>query len=490
MLAGDSARPLNKRPAHTLVGQIRAGEVTARRVVEAAFACVREQEPCLNAFITVDEEGALGRADEVDRRIAAGQKVGPLAGIAIGLKDLLCTKGLRTTCGSRILADFIPPYDATAVTRLREADAVIIGKLNMDEFAMGSSNETSAFGPARNPHDPDRVAGGSSGGPAAAVASGEAVLSLGSDTGGSVRLPASFCGVVGLKPTYGRVSRYGLVAYASSLDQVGPLTANVRDAALMLQVIAGHDPHDSTSADVPVPDYAAPLDADLSGLTVGLPKEYFAEGLDPEVKQAVLAGVGLLEGAGAEIRDVSLPIGGHPDYVIASYYMIATGEASSNLARYDGVKYGLRVDGDDLIDMYCRTRSAGFGTEVKRRIMLGTYALSAGYYDAYYLKAQRVRTLIKQDFDRALKECDIIAGPVSPTPAFKIGEKMSDPLQMYLTDIYTVAVNLAGIPGISVPCGASSDALPIGLQLLGRPFEEGTLLRAAYAVEQARVAGN
>jgi aspartyl-tRNA(Asn)/glutamyl-tRNA(Gln) amidotransferase subunit A len=416
--------------------------------------------------------------------VAAGDPLGDLAGIPVGLKDLLCTRDLPTTCGSRILQGFTPPYDATAVARLREADAVIVGKLNMDEFAMGSSNENSAHGPVHNPHDPTRVPGGSSGGSAAAVAACETVLALGSDTGGSVRQPASFCGVVGLKPTYGRVSRYGLVAYASSLDQIGPITRDVRDTARILRVIAGHDAHDATSADVPVPNYEQQLADGAQGLVIGLPKEYFQEGLDPEVRQAVMDGVRALEAAGATVREVSLPVAGHADYAIAAYYIIATAEASSNLARYDGVRYGTRSDADDLVDMYCQTRSRGFGEEVKRRIMLGTYALSSGYYDAYYLKAQRVRTLIKQDFDRALEACHVLAAPVSPTPAFRIGEKIDDLIQMYLSDIYTVSVNLAGIPGISVPCGRSASGLPIGLQLLGRAFDEATLLRAAYAAER------
>ncbi len=481
-----SMRRLNERSAHELIGGIKTGEITARQVTEAVFDRIHENDAQINAYITLDEPGALQKADEIDRKRDAGKPLGPLAGIPVALKDLLCTKGLRTTCASRILDEFAPPYDATAVARLRQSDAVLIGKLNMDEFAMGSSNENSAFGPARNPYDPERVTGGSSGGSAAAVAADETVLALGSDTGGSIRQPASFCGVVGLKPTYGRVSRYGLVAYASSLDQIGPLARNVRDTALLLNVIAGHDPLDSTSADLPVPDYTASLETGVEGLTVGIPGEYFAEGLDPEVREAVMRGVKLLENAGARIQEVSLPVAGHPAYSIASYYIIATGEASSNLSRYDGVKYGLRVEADDLIDMYCKTRSQGFGAEVKRRIMLGTYALSAGYYDAYYLKAQRVRTLIKTDFDTAFETCDLLAAPVSPTPAFKIGEKTDDPLQMYLSDIYTVSVNLAGIPGISVPCGASSAGLPIGLQLLGRAFDEETLLRAAYVVEQGQ----
>ena len=483
-MANHAAESLDGQTAQELMDGIKAGTTGARKTIEAVLERIRQTNPGLNTFITVDEQGALEQADEIDRKIAAGEPTGSLAGIPIALKDVLCTRGLRTTCASRILHNFIPPYDATAVAQLRKADAIIVGKLNMDEFAMGSSSENSAFGPVRNPHDHGRVAGGSSGGSAAAVAASQVYMTLGSDTGGSIRLPASFCGVVGLKPTYGRVSRYGLVAYASSLDQIGPLARTVTDTALMLGTISGHDPHDSTSADLPVPNYVDTLDAGVDGLTVGLPKEYFAEGLDPEVKEAVMRGIEILEKAGANVREVSIPVAGHPAYSIAAYYIIATAEASSNLARYDGVKYGLRVEAGDLIDMYNQTRSQGFGDEVKRRIMLGTYALSAGYYDAYYLKAQRVRTLIKQDFDRVFESCDLLASPVSPTPAFKIGEKIDDPLQMYLSDIYTVSVNLAGIPGISVPCGASSLGLPIGLQLLGRAFEEETLLRAAYVVEQ------
>ena len=485
MAADPKCRP-HGGSAHELVRAIRSRELTSRQLTESVFDQIRDSDPRINAYITLDETGALAKADEVDRRASAGDPLGPLAGIPVALKDLLCTKGLPTTCGSLILEGFTPPYDATAVDRVRKADAVVVGKLNMDEFAMGSSNENSAFGPCLNPHDLERVPGGSSGGAAAAVAAGQTILALGTDTGGSIRLPASFCGVVGLKPTYGRVSRYGLVAYASSLDQIGPITRTVRDAGLLLGVIAGHDPSDSTSADVPVPDYAEGLDEGVEGLIVGLPKEYLGEGLQGEVRDAVMQGVGLLESAGAEIREVSLPVAGHPAYSIAAYYIIATGEASSNLARYDGVKYGLRVDASDLVDMYCQTRSAGFGDEVKRRIMLGTYALSAGYYDAYYLKAQRTRTLIKEDFDRALGDCDILAAPVSPSPAFRIGEKIDDPLQMYLSDIYTVSVNLAGIPGLSVPSGTSSEGLPIGLQLLGRPFQEETLLRAGYVIEQGQ----
>lgn len=479
-----SGKPLNERPAHELTASILSGKVTSRQLVEAVFRCIRATNPAINTFITLNESEAVRKAEEVDARISAGNPVGPLAGIPVALKDLLCTRGLLTTAGSRILENFVPPYDATSVTRLRDADAVIVGKLNMDEFAMGSSNENSAYGPARNPHDTSRVPGGSSGASAASVAANQTVLALGTDTGGSIRLPASFCGVVGLKPTYGRVSRYGLIAYASSLDQIGPVARNVRDAALLLNVIAGHDPRDSTSVDLPAPDYTARLDAGVAGRTIGLPAGYFGDGLDDEVRASVFRGVEVLKEAGAEIREIDLPIACHPACSIAAYYIIATGEASSNLSRYDGVKYGSRAEGDDLIDMYCRTRSAGFGEEVKRRIMLGTYALSAGYYDAYYLRAQRVRTLVKEDFDRAFESCDLLAAPVSPTPAFPIGAKIDDPLQMYLSDIYTVSVNLAGIPAISVPCGVSGEGLPIGLQLLAPAFMEENLFRAAYVVEQ------
>lgn len=472
-------------PAETARGLrdgIRTGSHSARDIAEKTLAHIRRTD--LDAFITIDGEGALKAADAVDQKAAAGAPLGPLAGIPIALKDALCTKGLRTTCASKILANFIPPYDATAVSRLRRADAVILGKLNMDEFAMGSSSENSHFGAVKNPCDPTRVAGGSSGGSAAAVAAGQAFMALGSDTGGSIRLPASFCGVVGLKPTYGRVSRYGLIAYASSLDQIGPVARNVEDAALLLRVIAGRDPRDSTSARVPVPDYPSACRRGVEGLAIGLPKEFFAEGLRPHVRHAVMRGVELLEKNGACIREISLPIAGHPAYAIAAYYIVATAEASSNLSRYDGVKYGFRADdAESLIDMYVQTRSRGFGAEVKRRVMLGTYALSAGYYDAYYRKAQQVRTLIRRDFARAFETCDLIASPVSPTPAFKLGEKLRDPLQMYLSDIYTVSVNLAGIPGMSVPCGTSPAGLPIGLQLLGDAFAEETILRAAAVVE-------
>jgi aspartyl-tRNA(Asn)/glutamyl-tRNA(Gln) amidotransferase subunit A len=475
---------LNERSAVELVSGIRSGKLKSRDVTDAVLAAIATQNDQINAYITVDEEGARACAAEIDQRVASGDPVGTLAGIPVGLKDLICTQDLKTTCGSHILNNFIPPYDATVTARLKAEDAVIIGKLNMDEFAMGSSNENSAHGTVRNPHDTDRVAGGSSGGSAAALASGQAILTLGSDTGGSIRQPASFCGVVGLKPTYGRVSRYGLVAYASSLDQIGPLGRDVADTALLYTAIAGHDPNDSTSADIAVPDVLTGLDQGVDGLQVGIPSEFFSEGLDPEVNATVRKAIDDLANRGAEIVDVHLPVAGHQEYAIAAYYIIATGEASSNLSRFDGVKYGHRAEADSLIEMYNKTRSEGFGDEVKRRIMLGTYALSAGYYDAYYIKAQRVRTLIKQDFERVFESCDIIASPVAPTPAFKIGEKTDDPLEMYLSDIYTVSVNLAGIPGISVPCGQSSEKLPIGLQLLAPPFEEERLFKAARVVEQ------
>jgi aspartyl-tRNA(Asn)/glutamyl-tRNA(Gln) amidotransferase subunit A len=405
-----------------------------------------------------------------------------LTGIPLALKDVLTTKGLRTTCGSKILDNFVPPFDATVCAKLRQAGAIFLGKVNMDEFAMGSSTENSAFGPTHNPWNRDYIPGGSSGGSAAAVAADLCTGSLGSDTGGSIRQPACHCGVVGLKPTYGRVSRYGLVAYASSLDQIGPLTKEVRDAALLLNCIAGHDRRDSTSVDQPVPDYLEGLGREIKGLKIGVPREYFGPGLDPEVAGAVQAALKTLEGLGAELIEVSLP---NTEYAVAVYYVVAVAEASSNLARYDGVKYGVRQEGRNLLEMYAATRTRGFGAEVRRRIMLGTYALSAGYYDAYYRKASQVRALIRGDFDAAFGKCDLLATPVSPTPAFRLGEKMADPLTMYLSDIFTISANLAGVPGISVPCGFSAGGLPIGLQLMGPPFGEAALLQAAYAFEEA-----
>ena len=467
--------------AYELSARIRSGELRAKDLVASVLRRIREMEPLVHAYISLDEEGALRKAEEVDARVARGEEVGVLAGVPVAVKDNICIKGMRTTCASKILENFVSPYDATVVEKLKAADAVFLGKTNLDEFAMGSSTENSYFGPTRNPHDPERVPGGSSGGSAAALAAGEAVLALGSDTGGSIRQPASFCGVVGLKPTYGRVSRYGLVAFASSLDQIGPMAKNVKDTALLLNVISGYDPRDSTSAPVEVPDFTKALDEGIEGIRIGLPREYFAEGLEDEVREKVLEAVDILKGEGAEVVEVSLP---HTKYAIATYYIVAPAEASSNLARYDGVKYGFRAEGRDLYEMYCNTRSQGFGEEVKRRIMLGTYTLSAGYYEAYYLKALKVRTLIKQDFEEAFETCDLLATPTSPTVAFRLGEKVADPLTMYLSDVYTVSVNLAGLPGISVPCG-SSDGLPVGLQLIGRPFDEETLLRVAHVVERS-----
>jgi len=467
---------------HQLHDLLREGKTSAQEVTRAFLDRIAATDERINAFISVCEQEALQQAADADARIKAGDGA-PLTGIPLALKDIFVTEGLRTTCASRILDNFVPPYNGTAVAKLKEQGAVILGKLNMDEFAMGSSNENSAFGSVRNPWNPECVPGGSSGGSAACVAARQAVATLGTDTGGSIRQPAAHCGVVGLKPTYGRVSRYGVIAYASSLDQVGPVTRDVEDCALLLGAVAGYDPADSTSVDRPVPDYRTALKEGVKGLRVGLPKEYFIEGLDADVKQAVEQAIETLRELGAEPVEVSLP---HTEYAVACYYLIATAEASSNLARYDGVRYGQRVDeGSGLIDMYMRSRAAGFGTEVKRRIMLGTYALSSGYYDAYYLKAQKVRTLIRQDFLDAFNKVDVILTPVAPTPAFRIGEKTADPLQMYLSDIFTIPVNLAGTCGMSLPCGLSQDGLPIGLQLIGQPFGEETLLRTAYAFEQA-----
>ncbi len=474
-----SLTTLNIRALHD---QLISGEVTSRQLTEAYFTQIDATNAALNIYLTVCRDEALAMADAADQRIKAGN-TDILTGIPLALKDIFLSEGLRTTCGSKILENFIAPYDSTAVARLKERGAVLLGKLNMDEFAMGSSNENSAFGPARNPWDTDRVTGGSSGGSAAAVAAGLATATLGTDTGGSVRQPAAHCGVVGLKPTYGRVSRYGVIAYASSLDQVGPLTDNVEDCAIMLGAIAGYDPLDSTSIDCPVPDYQKELTGDIKGMRIGLPKEYFIDGLDPEVKSAIDAAIQTYTDLGAEMVEISLP---HTDYAVACYYLIATAEASSNLARYDGVRYGERVDpGNGLIEMYRQTRAAGFGDEVKRRIMLGTYALSSGYYDAYYLKAQKVRTMIRQDFLDVFATVDAILTPVAPTPAFSIGEKTDDPLQMYLSDIFTIPVNLAGTCAMSLPAGFSTSGLPIGQQLIGKPFAEETILRIGHAFEQA-----
>jgi len=460
---------------------LREGEISAVELTQAIIERIVEVDNQVKAYLTITPELALEQAREADRRRAAGEDH-PLLGIPLAIKDIICTKGVPTTCGSRILENFIPPYNATVIEHLRRRGAVILGKTNMDEFAMGSSTENSGFFPTHNPWDLSRVPGGSSGGSAAALAADECLGALGSDTGGSVRQPAALCGVAGLKPTYGRVSRYGLVAFASSLDQIGPLGKDVTDCAIMLQAIAHYDPCDSTSVDVPAPDCAEALIPDIRGMRVGVPKEYFVEGMQPEVEAAVRAAIDKIANLGAEVDEVSLP---HTEYSLPAYYLIAPAEASANLARYDGVKYGYsRPEVEDVWDAYRQTRQGGFGPEVKRRIMLGTYALSAGYYDAYYLKAQKVRTLIKRDFDEAFKKFDVLVAPTSPTVAFKIGEKVDDPLQMYLSDVFTLSLNLAGICGISIPCGFA-DGLPVGLQIMGDAFSEEAVLRVAYAYEQA-----
>ena len=461
-----------------------AGEVTAAEIARAYFLRISQVEPKVKAFVTQTKDAAYQQAEDLDQRLKVWRKTHPLTGMPLAVKDNICTDGVPTTCSSRMLQNFVPPYDATVVSKLRSQGYILVGKTNLDEFAMGSSTENSAFGPSRNPWDLHCVPGGSSGGSAAAVAAEECAAALGSDTGGSIRQPAAFCGVVGVKPTYGRVSRYGLVAFASSLDQIGPIARNVSDAAFLLQAIAGHDPMDSTSVDRPVPDYMKALQKrDLKNVRVGVPVEFFTEGLDPEVEGAVRDAINELKYLGAEVKDIRLP---RTDAAVAVYYVIATAEASSNLARFDGVKFGFRAkETKDLLELYMKTRQEGFGPEVKRRIMLGTYVLSAGYYDAYYGKAQAVRTLVCQDFDAAFKEVDLIVTPATPTPAFKLGEKSEDPLQMYLSDIFTISVNLAGVPAIALPCGFSKAGLPIGLQLIGRAFEEDTMLRAAHAYEQS-----
>jgi aspartyl-tRNA(Asn)/glutamyl-tRNA(Gln) amidotransferase subunit A len=464
---------------------LRARQISSVELTRSVLERIQSLESRVRAYLAVTDKLALEMAAAADRRLAKGDDVGPLTGIPIAIKDNMCTIGVPTTCASRILQNFIPPFDATVVERLKAAGAVFVGKTNLDEFAMGSSTENSAFQITANPWDLERVPGGSSGGSAAAVIADECIAALGSDTGGSIRQPAGFTAVVGLKPTYGRVSRYGLVAFASSLDQIGPLTKTVEDAAILMNTLAGRDPADSTSANVPVPDYTASLGRDVVGLKIGVPREYFVEGMDRQVEAAVRGAIAHLAGLGAEAVEISLP---HTDYAIATYYLCATAEASSNLARYDGVHYGHRTaDQDNIIDMYTKTRHDGFGNEVKRRIMLGTYALSAGYYDAYYLKALRVRTLIRRDFERAFQKCDVILTPTSPTPPFRIGEKTDDPLQMYLSDIFTISVNLAGIPAIAMPCGfAQTDGrtLPIGLQLMAPVFGEEILFRVTHAYEQ------
>ncbi|MGB7922229.1 MAG: Asp-tRNA(Asn)/Glu-tRNA(Gln) amidotransferase subunit GatA [Pyrinomonadaceae bacterium] len=465
--------------------RIMDGETTARAVIESAVSAAENLNETLNAFLQIDRAGALARAAEVDAaRTGSGGESSRLAGIPVVAKDNICVRGLQASCGSRILGSYHPPYSATAIERLQAAGAVIIAKTNCDEFAMGSSNENSAFGPVRNPWDTERVPGGSSGGSAVAVASGIVPAALGSETGGSVRQPAALCGIVGLKPTYGRIPRYGLVAFASSLDQIGIFGRTSRDVAAVLGVVAGRDPNDATTADVPVPDYRAEMDSSIKGARIGVPRALFGEGLDDEVRRSVEQAIEVYRELGAEIVDIELP---HAKYCIAVYYIIATAEASSNLARYDGVRYGFRAEeAANLREMYRRTRDEGFGAEVKRRIMLGTYVLSSGYYEAYYRKAQLVRSLIKQDFRRAFESCDAIATPTTPTPAFLIGEKADDPLAMYLNDIYTCTANLAGIPGVSIPCGLSTGGLPIGFQLVGRHWGEPTLLKLAHAYEQAQ----
>jgi aspartyl-tRNA(Asn)/glutamyl-tRNA(Gln) amidotransferase subunit A len=456
-------------------------ELTSVELTEAVLARIDQLEPALHAFLHLARESALAQARAADVRRARGEDT-PLLGIPVAIKDVICVRGLPATAGSKILQGFVPPYDATAVARLRELGAVFVGKTNTDEFAMGSSTENSAYGVTHNPWAVDRVPGGSSGGSAAAVAADLCLGAFGTDTGGSIRQPASLCSVVGIKPSYGRVSRYGLIAFASSLDQLGPFAKDVRDAAILLRAIAGHDPLDSTTMPIEVPDYTAFLKTDLKGVRVGVPREYFIDGMQPEVEQAIRQAIDALKSLGAEIREVSLP---HTDFGLPVYYLIAPAEASANLARFDGVRYGLRVDGGDILSTYKATRGQGFGPEVKRRIMIGTYALSTGYYDAYYLKAQKVRTLIKGDYDRAFQEVDVIACPTSPTTAFKIGEKVDDPLQMYLSDVFTLNQNLAGICGLSLPCGFDGQGLPIGLQLNGPAFGEEKIIHAAYAYEQA-----
>jgi aspartyl-tRNA(Asn)/glutamyl-tRNA(Gln) amidotransferase subunit A len=462
---------------------IQERKTTAVALIESFYSKIAKDDPQIGAYLVFSKDRAFAKAAEIDALAAKGETLPPLGGVPVGIKDVLVTRRVRTTAGSKILGNYIPPYDCTAVARMEAAGAIVLGKLNCDEFAMGSSNENSAWHPVHNPRDLSRVPGGSSGGSAAAVAADMAVATLGSDTGGSIRQPASFCGVVGLMPTYGRVSRYGLIAFASSLDRIGPLTKTVKDAAIVLRTIAGRDPMDATSAEVPVPDYVAELEKPVRGLRLGVAKEYFGEGLDPEVKKAVEAAIQKLSRLGCEIIPVSLP---HTEYAIPTYYIVATAEASSNLARFDGVRYGYRAsDARTLSEMYRRSRDHGFGAEVKRRIMLGTYALSAGYYDAYYLKAQKVRTMLVRDFEEAFKNVDAIVTPTSPTAAFKLGAKVNDPLSMYLADIFTVTADLAGIPGISVPCGVTKENLPVGLQILGKHFDEATILRVAHAFEQA-----
>ena len=480
-----SANPTNNGhewTADSVREALAAKRISARELTAEFCRRIEQRNAELNAFLALSPERAYRQADYIDGLVARGEPLPTLAGLPLAVKDVLSTKGIVTTCGSRILESYRPPFDATAVDRLERAGAILLGKTNCDEFAMGGSNENSAYGPVRNPLAMDRVPGGSSGGSAAAVAAGIAVAALGTDTGGSVRQPGSFCGIPAMMPTYGRVSRYGLIAFASSLDRVGPFARNVRDLAMIMGVMAGADPMDSTAAAVSVPDYLQTLDAPVKGLRVGVPTDYFAEGLDSAVREKVEAGISLLERLGCQRTPLRMP---HTEYAVATYYLIATAEASSNLARYDGVRYGIRAPGGTLIEMYRKTRGAGFGAEVKRRIMLGTYALSSGYYDAYYLKAQKMRALIARDFANAFGQVDAILTPTSPVPAFRLGERASDPLAMYLADIYTVTGSLAGVPGISVPCGKTSEGLPVGLQIFGQPFGEARVLQLAQAFEKA-----
>jgi len=473
---------LHSLTIHALHDLLVKKEVTSREATEALYRRIGEVEGKVKAYLRLTEEEAFRQADQADSKIASGKGMGDLIGVPIGLKDILCTKGIQTTCGSKILEGYIPFYDGTVIKKLKERDAVFLGKLNMDEFAMGSSTENSGFHVTHNPWDLKRIPGGSSGGSAAAVAADECIGALGTDTGGSIRQPAACCGVVGLKPTYGRVSRYGLIAFASSLDQIGPITKDVEDCAILLNAVSGYDPCDSTSVNTGVPDFKQSLKKDVKGIRIGIPEEYFLEGMDAEVEKAVRDAIDSFKKWGADVQRVSLP---HTEYAVAVYYIIATAEASSNLARYDGVKYGLRSKGyRDLMEMYTQTRAKGFGKEVKRRIILGTYVLSAGYYEAYYRKASQVRTLIKNDFQEAFQKVDVIVAPTAPTPAFRIGEKTGNPLQMYLSDIHTIPVNMAGIPAISIPCGFNHEGLPIGLQIMGKHFDEGMLLRVAYTFEQ------
>jgi len=463
-------------------GALAAKKISARELADEYYKRIEARNPELNAYLTLSQKRAYAQAQRVDEMVASGKPLPPLAGVLMAVKDVISTRGVKTTCGSKILENYVPPYDATAVERLEKAGAVILGKTNCDEFAMGSSNENSAYGPVRNPEATDRVPGGSSGGSAAAVAAGLAVAALGTDTGGSIRQPGALCGVPAMMGSYGRVSRYGLIAFASSLDRIGPFAKNVKDIATVMQIISGRDPNDSTSTTAGVPDYRAEIEKPVKGLRIGIPKEYFGAGMDAEVRKKIEAGIELFKRLGCELREIRMP---HTDYAIATYYIIATAEASSNLARYDGVRYGLRVEGDTLLSMYRKTRGRGFGAEVKRRIVLGTYVLSAGYYDAYYLKGQKVRTLIAQDFRDAFSKVDAIVTPTSPVPAFRLGERTEDPLQMYLADIYTVTGSLAGVPGISVPCGKVCGKLPVGLQVFGPAFGESRVLQLAHAFEEA-----